>query len=92
MSVSSLKNLAVCDLVGGETSEAKCENKSRRLNSIVNGITLAKSRKLWISILGGGGFGFLAIFLGAIGSSTENTNTETFQAISSRIDGDLRYC
>jgi hypothetical protein len=95
MSVSSLKNLAVCDLVGGETSEAKCENKSRRLNSIVNGITLAKSRKLWISILGGGGFGFLAIFLGAIGSSTENTNTDTFTYLPnfsySGLTNDMRY-
>jgi hypothetical protein len=82
------------DLVGGETSEEKWENKSR-LNSIVHGITLSKSRKLWISVLGAGGFSFLAVFLGAIGSNTENTNTSPFTYLPnfsySGLTNDMRY-
>ena len=66
------------DLVGGETPEIQWENKSR-LNEIVTSITLARSRKLWVSILGAGGFAFLAIFLTAVGSSTEATNSDEYQ-------------
>eukprot|EP00529_Nitzschia_sp_RCC80_P005593 CAMPEP_0113486244 /NCGR_PEP_ID=MMETSP0014_2-20120614/24896_1 /TAXON_ID=2857 /ORGANISM="Nitzschia sp." /LENGTH=992 /DNA_ID=CAMNT_0000379909 /DNA_START=67 /DNA_END=3042 /DNA_ORIENTATION=- /assembly_acc=CAM_ASM_000159 len=63
------------DLVDG-TGEKKWENKSR-LNTIIETITRNRSKKLWLSILGVGGFAFLAIFLGAVGSSTENTSDAT---------------
>jgi hypothetical protein len=63
-------------LVGGTTESEIWGNKSR-LNNIVGAITVSKSRRLWSSVLGVGGFGFIAVFLGAVGSSTENTSTET---------------
>jgi hypothetical protein len=65
------------NLVGGRTDKQKWENKSR-LNNIVGHVTAAKTRRLWVSILGCCGFGILAVFLGAVGSSTANTNTKTF--------------
>lgn len=65
------------ELVGGETPEEIWENKSR-LSEIVGSVTAGKSRRVFLTVLGAGGFGFLAIFLGAVGSSVENTNTETF--------------
>jgi hypothetical protein len=82
------------DLVGGATEEERWENKSR-LNEIVGSITVGKSRKVWVSILGAGGFGFMAIFLGAVGSSTESTSTETFTYLPNfyypPMSDDMRY-
>jgi lipase ATG15 len=82
------------DLVGGHTEEEKWERKSR-LNEIVEAITVGKARKVWTSILGVGGFAVLAIFLGAVGQSTENTDTETLTYLQnfsypSLLD-DMRY-
>lgn len=82
------------DLVGGSTSERSWENKSR-LNTIIDWITKARSRKVWTSVLGACGLGFLAIFLGAIGSSTENTDTEAFTYLPNftypGLSDDMRY-
>jgi len=61
--------------INGDTAENKWENKSR-LNTIVDAISNSRTKLLWMSILGVGGFAFLAIFLGAVGSSTENTGNE----------------
>jgi hypothetical protein len=40
------------ELVGGSTPEKKWENQSR-LNTIVSSISAGKTKKLWMSILGG---------------------------------------
>ena len=89
-----IEELGNMDLVGGGTSEEKWENQCR-LNTIVDGITEGKSRKVWTSILGAGGFGFLAIFLGAVGSSTENTDAATFTYLPNfsypGLSNDMRY-
>lgn len=89
-----IEELGNMELVGGETSEEKWENKCR-LNTIVDGITEGKSRKVWTSVLGAGGFGFLAIFLGAVGSSTENTDAATFTYLPNfsypGLSNDMRY-
>jgi hypothetical protein len=45
------------DLVDGDTKEKKWENKSR-LNTIVETITVNRSRQLWLSILGGTSLAF----------------------------------
>jgi hypothetical protein len=82
------------DLVGGETAEEIWKNKSR-LNEIVGSITVGKSRKIWAIILGACGFGFLAIFLSAVGTSTESTKIETFTYLHNfsypALEQDMRY-
>jgi hypothetical protein len=82
------------DLVGGDTIEKKWESKSR-LNTIVDGITQGKSRNVWLSILGGCGFVFMAIFLTAVGSSTEATDTATLTYLPNfsypGLKDDMRY-
>ena len=65
------------DLVGGETEQEVWKNKSR-LNTIVEAITTGKSYRVWLSILGVAGLGVLGLFLGAVGSSTDATSTETY--------------
>ncbi len=82
------------DLVGGDTEKAKWKNKSR-LNNIVGHVTAGKSRNVWVSILGCCGLTVLALFLGAIGASTENTNTDTFTYLPNfyyrPLTDDMRY-
>lgn len=82
------------DLAGGETDEEKWENKSR-LSTIVNDVTKGKSRNIWTMVLGAAGFGFLAIFLSAVGTSTENTDDGTFTYLPNfsypGLSDDMRY-
>mmetsp|Transcript_16499 Transcript_16499/g.46088 ORF Transcript_16499/g.46088 Transcript_16499/m.46088 type:complete len:996 (+) Transcript_16499:244-3231(+) len=65
------------ELVDGDDEITRWNNKAR-LSDIVGSITTAKSRKVWTSILGFVGFAFIAIFLSAIGSSTEGTFNDKF--------------
>jgi hypothetical protein len=82
------------DLVDGDDPQRRWENKSR-LSEIVSAITTAKSRKVWTTILGVIGFAFVAIFLGAVGQSTESTFTEEFTYLDdffySPMTADMRY-
>lgn len=58
------------DLVDGVTEYELWKNQSR-LNEIVGNITTGRSLGVWISVLGSLGFIFLALTLGAVGSSTQ---------------------
>jgi hypothetical protein len=82
------------DLVGGETAEEIWLNKSR-LNEIVGTVTAGKSRKIWAMILGVCGFGFLAIFLTAVGKSTESIGDDPFTYLHNfsypALAEDMRY-
>jgi hypothetical protein len=65
------------DLVDGQTEHELWKNQSR-LNEIVGNITRGRSRGAWMSILGGFGFIFVALFAGAVGTETEK-DAETLQ-------------
>ena len=83
------------DLVGGKTEKEKWANKSR-LSDIVEAITTGKSRYGWAALLGVGGFGFLALFLSAIGTSTESTFSEQLTFLPPAfyyppLESDMRY-
>jgi hypothetical protein len=83
------------DLVGGETEQEVWANKSR-LSDIVEAITTGRSRNGWATLLGIGGFGFLAIFLSAIGKSTESTFSDQLTFLPSTfyyppLESNMRY-
>lgn len=82
------------DLVGGADENATWENKSR-LSDIVDYISASKARGVWVTLLSICGLGFLAIFLGAVGSSTESERTESLgflpNASYSAQTDDVRY-
>jgi hypothetical protein len=64
------------DLVDGKTP-FKVWKAQSRLNEIVGNITRGRSLKAWMSVLGSVGFIFLALMLGAIGSSGESQGQQT---------------
>ena len=82
------------DLVGGDTEEERWENKSR-LVEIVDAVTVGKSRKVWVAVLGTVGFGVMAIFFAAVGMSTETTENRSFKYLPNfyypLLEDDMRY-
>jgi hypothetical protein len=90
-----IKETGNLDLVGGKTPQEVWANKSR-LSDIVGAITTGKSRIGWATLLGIGGFGFLAIFLSAIGTSTESTSKDVLTFLPAAfyyppLESDMRY-
>jgi hypothetical protein len=83
------------DLVGGDTEQDVWANKSR-LSDIVQAITTGKSRNLWATLLGIVGLSFMAIFLSAVGTSTESTYSKQLTFLPPAfsypsLESDMRY-
>jgi hypothetical protein len=62
------------NLVDGNKGTNELWKNQSRLNGIIGGITRARSRRLWNIVLGVIGFAFLALFLGAVGQTSDSSS------------------